>query len=172
MTIVCYRDKETVSPGVARDGDAVFEAHGSFDMGFELAGPTGHVDEIELPGPVETRTNRLEHEAELPVVVGRVGRCLSPSATPGHNAGYTAASDVPASDLQRSDTGGISLAERLGTFRPLGPWVQIDLDPAVARIRFLANGQWRPDGSPAGDTPGELASIVEAEGPHAAIGTA
>jgi 2-keto-4-pentenoate hydratase/2-oxohepta-3-ene-1,7-dioic acid hydratase in catechol pathway len=98
-------------------------------------------------GPGETillppQSNRVEHEAELGVVIGLGGRWIQPEAALDHVLGYTAANDVTARDLQRRD-GQWTRAKGFDSFCPLGPWIDTDLDPADALITCSVNGQMR-----------------------------
>lgn len=98
-------------------------------------------------GPEETirlppQSNRVEHEAELGVVIGLAGRWIQPEAASDHVLGYTAANDVTARDLQRRD-GQWTRAKGFDSFCPLGPWIETDLDPADALITCSVNGQMR-----------------------------
>jgi 2-keto-4-pentenoate hydratase/2-oxohepta-3-ene-1,7-dioic acid hydratase in catechol pathway len=88
------------------------------------------------------QSQRVEHEAELAVVIGQRGRWISPAEAPGHILGYTAANDVSARDLQRSD-GQWTRAKGFDTFCPLGPWIDTRLDPSDALVTCHVNGQLR-----------------------------
>lgn len=85
---------------------------------------------------------RVEHEAELAVVIGQGGRWIPPERALEHVLGYSAANDVTARDLQRSD-GQWTRAKGFDTFCPVGPWIETDLDPADALITCAVNGQMR-----------------------------
>ncbi|HHC08442.1 MAG TPA: FAA hydrolase family protein [Actinobacteria bacterium] len=91
----------------------------------------------------------VHHEAELAVVIGKVTRDVAPEDVEAHVLGYTAANDVTARDLQRSD-GQWTRAKGFDTFCPLGPAIVTELDPTeglevVARV----NGEVRQRGSTA-----------------------
>ncbi|MCK4977724.1 MAG: fumarylacetoacetate hydrolase family protein [Anaerolineales bacterium] len=98
-------------------------------------------------GPGETiflppQSQRIEHEAELAIVISQPGRWISPDDADDHILGYTVANDVTARDLQRLDrlwTRG----KGFDTFCPIGPWIDTDLDPADALITCAVNGQMR-----------------------------
>lgn len=104
----------------------------------------GPGDTIELP-PL---SQRVEHEAELAVVIGRRCRHLSEEEAMGAIGGYTIANDVTARDLQRKD-GQWSRAKGFDTFCPVGPWlVTADaLDPTALRVQCRVNGETRQDGN-------------------------
>jgi 2-keto-4-pentenoate hydratase/2-oxohepta-3-ene-1,7-dioic acid hydratase in catechol pathway len=101
---------------------------------------------IELPPP--SVSTRIEHEAELAVVIGRRARRVSREAAPGHVFGLTVAGDITARDLQKKD-GQWTRAKGMDTFCPVGP-VIVDLPVAVPlRIECRVNGEVRQDGTTA-----------------------
>jgi len=98
-------------------------------------------------GPDETiilppQSQRVEHEAELAVVIGRKGRWISVQRARDHILGYTVANDVTARDLQRRD-GQWTRAKGFDTFCPLGPWIETELYPADVLVTCRVNGQMR-----------------------------
>lgn len=101
----------------------------------------GPGDPIRLPSGV----GRVDHEAELAVVIGRPARDLTPETALGHVWGYTAANDVTARDQQNSDTQW-TRGKGHDTFCPLGPWLVTDLDPADLRVRCEVDEVVRQDG--------------------------
>src|SRR5579872_7423299 len=92
-----------------------------------LLGPGGTV---VLP-PDSTR---VEHEAELAVVIGKRAKGVTRADALSHVFGYACACDVTARDLQRKDV-QFTRGKGFDTFCPVGPWIVTDLDPAHARIR-------------------------------------
>ncbi len=102
-------------------------------------------------GPDETillppQSQRVEHEAELAVVVGKRSRWLDLEGAKDAILGYTIANDVTARDLQRRD-GQWTRGKGFDTFCPLGPWIETELDPADAVITCTVNGELRQMGS-------------------------
>jgi 2-keto-4-pentenoate hydratase/2-oxohepta-3-ene-1,7-dioic acid hydratase in catechol pathway len=92
-------------------------------------------------------TNELHHEAELAVVIGKVARDVAIEDVGPHILGYTAANDVTARDIQRSESQW-TRAKGFDTFCPLGPAIDTELDPLeglsiIARV----NGEIRQSGS-------------------------
>jgi 2-keto-4-pentenoate hydratase/2-oxohepta-3-ene-1,7-dioic acid hydratase in catechol pathway len=92
-------------------------------------------------------TNELHHEAELAVVIGKVTRDVRIEDVGPHILGYTAANDVTARDIQRSESQWMR-AKGFDTFCPLGPAIDTELDPQeglsiIARV----NGDIRQSGS-------------------------
>jgi 2-keto-4-pentenoate hydratase/2-oxohepta-3-ene-1,7-dioic acid hydratase in catechol pathway len=92
------------------------------------------------------QSQRVEHEAELAIIISQTGRWLTASEAKDHVLGYTAANDVTARDLQRSD-GQWTRGKGFDTFCPLGPWIETEFDPADALINCSVNGQMRQMGS-------------------------
>lgn len=83
-------------------------------------------------GPGETillppDSQRVEHEAELAVVIGSRCRHVAPERFAEVVAGYTVLIDVTARDLQRSDK-QFARGKGFDTFCPIGPVLQTDLD--------------------------------------------
>ncbi len=67
-------------------------------------------------------TSELSYEGELALVIGRICRDVPDERVPEVIFGYTAANDVTARDLQKSD-GQWARAKGYDTFCPLGPWI-------------------------------------------------
>jgi 2-keto-4-pentenoate hydratase/2-oxohepta-3-ene-1,7-dioic acid hydratase in catechol pathway len=101
----------------------------------------GPGDPIRLPKGV----GRVDHEAELAVVIGKPARDLAPADALAHVWGYTAANDVTAREQQKSD-GQWTRGKGHDTFCPLGPWLETDLDPADLRVRCEVDEVLRQDG--------------------------
>ena len=98
----------------------------------------GHRQTIRLPA----QSTRIEHEAEMAVVIGEAGRWIAPEAADRYILGYTIANDVTARDLQQRD-GQWTRAKGFDTFCPLGPWIETEFTPADALITCSVNGQLR-----------------------------
>lgn len=88
----------------------------------------------------------VSYEAELAVVIGKVTRNVSPEAALRHVFGYTVANDVTARDAQRRESQWFR-AKSFDTSKPLGPWVDTDIDPADVTVRSAVNGEQRQEGS-------------------------
>jgi 2-keto-4-pentenoate hydratase/2-oxohepta-3-ene-1,7-dioic acid hydratase in catechol pathway len=101
----------------------------------------GPDDPIQVP----PGTNRVDHEAELAVVIGKAARRVSVTDALHHVVGYTACNDVTARDFQKADT-VFARAKGFDSFCPLGPWVAVDLDPTNLRVQARVDGQLRQDG--------------------------
>ncbi len=98
---------------------------------------------------VPKESQNVHHEAELAIVVGKVARDVKIEDAGSYIMGYTAANDVTARDLQRSD-GQWSRAKGFDTFCPLGPAIDTELDPLVGlQVTCRVNGELRQSGSTA-----------------------
>ena len=73
-------------------------------------------------------SERVEHESELVLVIGKRARNVPEGKAWDHVLGVTCGNDVTARDLQRSD-GQWSRAKGFDTFCPLGPWIVTHLKP-------------------------------------------
>lgn len=90
-------------------------------------------------------SGRVDHEAELAVVVGRRARCVPAKEALAFVRGYTCANDITARDLQQQD-GQWTRSKSFDTFCPLGPWIVPGLDVSDLAIRCWVNGSLRQDG--------------------------
>ena len=92
-------------------------------------------------------TKRVDYEAELAVIIGRTCKQVSEEEALDYVAGYAAANDVSARDLQRR-TSQFSAGKMVDTFGPLGPaLVTRDEvpDPQNLRIQTRLNGKVMQD---------------------------
>jgi 2-keto-4-pentenoate hydratase/2-oxohepta-3-ene-1,7-dioic acid hydratase in catechol pathway len=92
------------------------------------------------------QSQRVEHEGELAVVIGRRGSHILADAAAQYILGFTAGNDVSARDLQRSDPQW-TRGKGFDTFCPLGPWIETELDIADVGVTCSVNGQLRQQGS-------------------------
>lgn len=103
----------------------------------------GPGDAIRIPAA----TKDVEHEAELAIVIGASGaRKVSRDAAPKAIFGITAANDVSARDLQKSD-GQWGRAKGFDSFCPLGPWIETDAEYEDIRVVAKVNEEIRQDGT-------------------------
>ena len=95
-------------------------------------------------------SQRVDHEGELGVVVGKCCRGLREGdEVREFILGYTCVNDVTARDLQNKD-GQWSRAKGFDTFCPIGPVVVAGLDPwGGVRVQTRVNGELRQDGTTA-----------------------
>jgi 2-keto-4-pentenoate hydratase/2-oxohepta-3-ene-1,7-dioic acid hydratase in catechol pathway len=101
---------------------------------------------IGARAPIEFTSNigRVDHEAELVVVIGKQARKVSRESALDFVLGYTCANDVSARDYQKKD-GQWGRAKGFDTFCPLGPWINTDLNPLDLSVRCTVNNQLRQD---------------------------
>jgi 2-keto-4-pentenoate hydratase/2-oxohepta-3-ene-1,7-dioic acid hydratase in catechol pathway len=91
-------------------------------------------------------SQRVDHEAELGVVIGKETRRVKAGDARSHILGYTCVNDVTARDLQAKDV-QYTRAKGFDTFAPIGPYVETDLDPAALFVRCKVNGVLKQDGN-------------------------
>ena len=88
-------------------------------------------------------SERVEHEGELGVVIGRRATRLGADDDPlSYVFGYTCLNDVTARDLQRRDV-QFTRGKSFDTFCPVGPHVVTGLDPTDLRVTTRVNGETR-----------------------------
>jgi len=109
---------------------------------------------IERPAGFE----RVDHEAELGVVIGKRAHRVSKDKALDHVLGYTCVNDVSCRDLQKKD-GQWARAKGFDTFCPIGPRIVPGLDPTRLRITCRVNGKTRQDSSTA-DMIFDVATLV------------
>ncbi|MDE1150526.1 MAG: fumarylacetoacetate hydrolase family protein [Azospirillaceae bacterium] len=97
---------------------------------------SGHLADIVRPADME---GNLEYEGELVAVIGRPLRHASRNEAQAGIFGWTVGNDVSARQWQRSDR-TFWRGKNADTFKPMGPWIETDFDPAGARTRVIING--------------------------------
>jgi len=103
----------------------------------------GPDEPIVIPGI----SQRVEHEGELAVVIGKWCRHLSDSEDPlPYIFGYTCLNDVTARDIQKNEV-QFTRAKGFDTFCPIGPYIETDLNPLDVLVETRVNGQLRQSGS-------------------------
>ncbi|MDQ3033529.1 MAG: fumarylacetoacetate hydrolase family protein [Myxococcota bacterium] len=91
-------------------------------------------------------SERVEHEGELAVVIGRAIRRVDAAGAADAIAGVTCANDVTARDLQRKDV-QFTRGKGFDTFCPLGPWLETEPgDLSALELRTRVNGDTRQQG--------------------------
>jgi 2-keto-4-pentenoate hydratase/2-oxohepta-3-ene-1,7-dioic acid hydratase in catechol pathway len=102
----------------------------------------GPDDPIVLP----PQSTRVEHEAELAVVMKKRCRNIPIERVRDYVLGYTCLNDVTARDIQGRD-GGPTRAKAFDTFCPLGPCIATDIEPNAVTVEAFVNGIVRQSGS-------------------------
>jgi 2-keto-4-pentenoate hydratase/2-oxohepta-3-ene-1,7-dioic acid hydratase in catechol pathway len=99
--------------------------------------------------PAKLRSDEVDSEAELAIVLSRECRNATRENAMHHLAGFTCANDVSARDWQKKRSGGQwSRAKSFDTFCPLGPWVVTPdelPDPLHLSIKGRLNGRLMQD---------------------------
>jgi 2-keto-4-pentenoate hydratase/2-oxohepta-3-ene-1,7-dioic acid hydratase in catechol pathway len=136
--VVCigknYADHAAEMGGAAPEAPVVF-----LKPSTSVIGPA---DPIQLP----RNSERVDHEAELGVVIGRLCREVPREKALDVVLGYTCGNDVTARDHQKAD-GQWTRGKGHDSFCPIGPWVETDLNPADLRVQCFVDGEVRQDGS-------------------------
>jgi 2-keto-4-pentenoate hydratase/2-oxohepta-3-ene-1,7-dioic acid hydratase in catechol pathway len=104
-----------------------------------VAGPN---DVIHWPWMSE----RVDHEAELAIVIGRICKDVPKERANEVIFGYTIGNDITARDLQSRD-GQWTRAKGFDTFCPIGPWIDTDFIPGNQEITCIVNGEVKQRGT-------------------------
>ena len=92
-------------------------------------------------------SQRVEHEGELGVVVGKTCAQLKDEEDPlTYLLGYTCLNDVTARDLQKSEV-QFTRAKGFDTFCPVGPHIESQLDPHNLLVETHVNGTQKQSGN-------------------------
>jgi 2-keto-4-pentenoate hydratase/2-oxohepta-3-ene-1,7-dioic acid hydratase in catechol pathway len=95
-------------------------------------------DIVRLPRDM----GRIDHEAEMALVIGRRATCVPAARAHEHILGVTCANDVTARDLQNKGM-QYSLVKGFDTFAPLGPCIAVGLDSSNLAVEGWVNGTRR-----------------------------
>jgi 2-keto-4-pentenoate hydratase/2-oxohepta-3-ene-1,7-dioic acid hydratase in catechol pathway len=95
----------------------------------------GPEEEIIKPG----KDVRVDHEAEIALVISRKCKDVSASDAAQYIFGYTCCNDVTAREIQKKD-GQWTRGKGYDTFCPLGPWIETELDAGNATVESRLNG--------------------------------
>jgi 2-keto-4-pentenoate hydratase/2-oxohepta-3-ene-1,7-dioic acid hydratase in catechol pathway len=99
------------------------------------------------PIVIPPASKRVDHEAELGVVIGKTARNIPEGEDPlRYILGYVCVNDVTARDLQKKDV-QFTRAKSFDTFCPLGPWIETDLDPENVTVTGRVNDEVRQHAS-------------------------
>jgi len=130
--VVCigknYADHAAEMGGVVPDEPIIF-----LKPNTSVIGPN---DTIVWPEMSE----RIDHESELAIVIGRLCKDVPLERVNDVIFGYTIANDVTARDLQQKD-GQWTRAKSFDTFCPLGPWIDTNFIPGTQKITATVNGE-------------------------------
>ena len=98
----------------------------------------GPDDPVRLP----LWAGRIDHEAELAVVIGRRASAVKAERAMDYVLGLTCLNDVTARDLQAKDV-QYTRAKGFDTFSPIGPCIAVGVDPSNLAIEGWVNGDKR-----------------------------
>ncbi|MDD4076101.1 MAG: fumarylacetoacetate hydrolase family protein [Eubacteriales bacterium] len=104
----------------------------------------GPGEEIIYPACSE----RVDHEAELGVVIGKTAHNIAAGTAQDYIFGYTCLNDVTARDIQKRE-GQWTRGKAFDTFCPIGPWIETALDAQHTGLRSRLNGKLRQDSNTA-----------------------
>ena len=96
------------------------------------------------------RSQKLDYEVELGVVIGSEARYVDEANALDHVAGFILVNDVSEREYQMEHGGGTTKGKSADSFAPLGPWlVTRDEIPDSGNLRVWTkvNGETRQDGS-------------------------
>lgn len=100
----------------------------------------------EEPIVLPKYSQRVEHEGELGLVVGKRCSHLSDNDDPlSYLVGYTCVNDVTARDLQKSDV-QFTRAKGFDTFCPVGPHIETSIKQDDVLVETFVNGAIRQSG--------------------------
>jgi 2-keto-4-pentenoate hydratase/2-oxohepta-3-ene-1,7-dioic acid hydratase in catechol pathway len=100
----------------------------------------GPGEPIEIPADV----GRVDHEAELGLVISRTASRVKAGDAHRHILGLIAVNDVSARVLQAKDV-QYTRAKGFDTFAPIGPCIAVGLDGKDLQVRAYVNGGLRQD---------------------------
>jgi 2-keto-4-pentenoate hydratase/2-oxohepta-3-ene-1,7-dioic acid hydratase in catechol pathway len=82
----------------------------------------------------------IQYEGELVVVIGKRARYVAEADALSIVLGYTIGNDVSERTWQRADS-GLWRAKNTDTFKPMGPWIETDVDLPSLVTRVRINGR-------------------------------
>jgi 2-keto-4-pentenoate hydratase/2-oxohepta-3-ene-1,7-dioic acid hydratase in catechol pathway len=106
------------------------------DVGYRAVGALiAHGEPVVIPADA----TKVQYEGELAVVIGKRARRLSEAEALGCVLGYTIGNDVSERAWQKSDR-TLWRAKNSDTFKPMGPWIETDVDLGRLETRVRVNG--------------------------------
>ena len=95
-----------------------------------------HWEDVVIPA---FATEKIHYEGELVVVIGKKAKHLSEAEALSCVFGYTIGNDVSERTWQRADR-GLWRAKNTDTFKPMGPWIETDVDLDRLQTTVRLNG--------------------------------
>ena len=110
----------------------------SADIGYRAnSALIAHNEPIVIPRDASERT---QYEAELVVVIGKRAKHISEEEVWNYILGYTIGNDFSERVWQANDR-GLWRAKNADTFKPMGPWIETDVDVDAMRTIVRVNGR-------------------------------
>jgi 2-keto-4-pentenoate hydratase/2-oxohepta-3-ene-1,7-dioic acid hydratase in catechol pathway len=108
------------------------------DIGYRAANALiAHGDPIIIP---KDATDRVQYEGELVAIVGKQAKHLSESEALSCLLGFTIGNDVSERTWQAGDR-TLWRAKNSDTFKPMGPWIETDVDLDSLHTNIRLNGK-------------------------------
>lgn len=104
--------------------------------------PASAVIGPDAPIHVPAWAGRVDHEAEMAIVIGRRASQVKAGQAMDYVLGVTCLCDVTARELQASDV-QYTRAKGFDTFAPIGPCIAVGLDPSNLSVEGWVNGEKR-----------------------------
>ncbi|PAV28346.1 hypothetical protein CIL05_17070 [Virgibacillus profundi] len=101
---------------------------------------TGHNESIIL----DNKKDPIDYEAELAIIIKKKAKNLDKDNYKEFVLGYTCANDVSNRYLQKKD-GQFTRAKSFDTYKPVGPYIETNLDPDNLEIKLWQNGELKQD---------------------------
>jgi 2-keto-4-pentenoate hydratase/2-oxohepta-3-ene-1,7-dioic acid hydratase in catechol pathway len=92
------------------------------------------------PVVIPRDASKVQYEGELAVIIGKKARNLSEAEALSCVLGYTIGNDVSERVWQKSDR-TLWRAKNTDTFKPMGPWIETDVNLDALETRIRLNGQ-------------------------------
>ncbi len=97
---------------------------------------TAHDEDIVIP---KDATDKVQYEGELVAVVGKTAKHLTEENALSCIFGYTIGNDVSERTWQKNDR-TFWRAKNADTFKPMGPWIETDIDLDSLQTMIRVNG--------------------------------
>ena len=130
---------EHVKEGAARRGETP-NIPAKPDMGYRAANALiAHGETVVIPADA---TEKVHYEGEIVAVVGRKAKHLTEQDALSCLLGWTIGNDVSERTWQKADR-TFWRSKNTDTFKPMGPWIETDLDLDAAETIVRLNGEVR-----------------------------
>lgn len=101
---------------------------------------TGHDQKVKIPYPEHI----THYEAELVVVMGKEAKNVKKEYALEYVLGYSIGNDISDRDLQNKDI-QFTRAKSFDTFKPIGPFIETEIDPNNVDITLRLNDNVKQD---------------------------